>query len=160
MSHVHSMNRRRGFTLIELLVVIAIIGVLVGLLLPSVTAVRDVGGRMESSRNLASLGMSLEDYAHASELLGRNALGLAGKWVKDTTIDRDEAKTLQMAIGDHVEAGEELIRRMLTMLPAVQEPEERSMLRDGILSMRELVRGFDVIRQKLHLLVPPRPGRS
>jgi prepilin-type N-terminal cleavage/methylation domain-containing protein/prepilin-type processing-associated H-X9-DG protein len=59
-------GRRRvysGFTLVELLVVIAIISLLMGIVLPSLSAARDTAKAMHCSVNLRSIGQALQMYA-------------------------------------------------------------------------------------------------
>ena len=52
----------RAFTLVELLVVVTIVGILIGILLPAVHAVREAGRRTVCSNNVRQLALGLMNY--------------------------------------------------------------------------------------------------
>ena len=56
--------KRKGFTLVELLVVIAIIALLMGILMPALSKVRQIANRLVCGTNLSGIGKAMMVYAN------------------------------------------------------------------------------------------------
>ncbi len=84
---IPSIRRGCGFTLIELLVVIAVIGLLVGLLLPTLSAAKHKANAARCLSNLKQFGIALQLYTQDNnDWIVPNADGreeaLGAKWVE------------------------------------------------------------------------------
>jgi prepilin-type N-terminal cleavage/methylation domain-containing protein/prepilin-type processing-associated H-X9-DG protein len=83
-------NIARAFTLIELLVVIAIIALLLSVLMPALSAVKDVGKRIVCSSNIRTMGMANTLYANEEDgwyvpIIDRTTTGTTRTWPSNMT---------------------------------------------------------------------------
>lgn len=94
-------RHKNGFTLIELLVVIAIIGLLLALLFPALTKVRESAKDTNCKSNLATVGKAITAYAndHDGELPATGFYGI------NPTFSRDP-RNFQNSIRDYIGAAE------------------------------------------------------
>ena len=86
--------RRKGFTLVELLVVIAIIALLMGILMPALSRVRQLAFRLTCGTNLSGIGKAMLIYSNDYEDELPRAGGRSTQWgaVRDwTAADRYNA---------------------------------------------------------------------
>lgn len=72
--------KRKGFTLVELLVVIAIIALLMGILMPALSRVRQIAFRMVCGTNLSGIGKAMLIYSNDYEDEFPRAGGRNSKW--------------------------------------------------------------------------------
>ncbi|MHC4508163.1 MAG: prepilin-type N-terminal cleavage/methylation domain-containing protein [Planctomycetota bacterium] len=72
--------KRKGFTLVELLVVIAIIALLMGILMPALSRVRQIAFRMVCGTNLSGIGKAMLIYSNDYDDEFPRAGGRNGKW--------------------------------------------------------------------------------
>jgi prepilin-type N-terminal cleavage/methylation domain-containing protein len=72
--------KRKGFTLVELLVVIAIIALLMGILMPALSKVRQIANRLVCGTNLSGIGKAMMVYANEYEDEFPRAGGRTSVW--------------------------------------------------------------------------------
>jgi prepilin-type N-terminal cleavage/methylation domain-containing protein len=72
--------RKKGFTLVELLVVIAIIALLMGILMPALSRVRQLAFRLTCGTNLSGIGKAMLLYANDYQDELPKAGGRNGTW--------------------------------------------------------------------------------
>ncbi|MBN1806440.1 MAG: prepilin-type N-terminal cleavage/methylation domain-containing protein [Sedimentisphaerales bacterium] len=72
--------KRKGFTLVELLVVIAIIALLMGILMPALSRVRQIAFRMVCGTNLSGIGKAMLIYSNDYDDEFPRAGGRDSKW--------------------------------------------------------------------------------
>ena len=72
--------KKKGFTLVELLVVIAIIALLMGILMPALSKVRQIAFRMVCGTNLSGIGKAMVLYANDYEDEFPRAGGRTSEW--------------------------------------------------------------------------------
>src|SRR3712207_4182975 len=85
---------RAGFTLVELLVVIGIIALLMSILLPTLSRVKEQANRIKCASNIRQIGMAMTTYANQHRGMLPMYKAPAGVWLWDIpSLMRDDLVT-------------------------------------------------------------------
>ena len=136
--------RRKGFTLVELLVVIAIIALLMGILMPALSKVRQLAFRLVCGTNLSGIGKAMLIYAndYADEL--PRAGGPSSIWGRDSVVW--DAKNRQTAYGLNSDGsgGTVTITSSLYLLVKYSEVTPKSFMCKGDPTVKEFEPGSNL----------------
>ena len=87
---------RIAFTLVELLVVIAIIGIMTGMLLPAVQAVRETARRSACASKMAHLAIAAHDYEYAMERFPTGVINSDGGPIESVAVGQHIGHLIQL----------------------------------------------------------------
>ncbi len=122
--------RRKGFTLVELLVVIAIIALLMGILMPALSRVRQLAFRLTCGTNLSGIGKAMLIYANDYEDELPRAGGRNSTW---GALNNFAGATRQQAynVGANGEGGKATISSCFYLLVKYAEVTPKSFVCKG-----------------------------
>ncbi len=109
-------NETRAFTLIELLVVISIIALLVGILLPALSAARDSARVTQCNSNVKGLGTAIQVYLQESKQVfpGGSFNGVDIKWYNSCG-KKGNVAALNAAVGSLTEPEDRVLNPYLDL---------------------------------------------
>ena len=122
---------RKGFTLVELLVVIAIIALLMGILMPALSRVRQIAFRMVCGTNLSGIGKAMLIYANDYEDELPRAGGSTSEWKSKIPMWNAANRKLAYGLNNDGSGGEVTVTSSFYLLVKYSEVTPKSFLCKG-----------------------------
>jgi len=139
--------KRQGFTLVELLVVIAIIALLMGILMPALSRVRQIAFRTTCGTNLSGIGKAMLIYAndYDDELPKAGAKGTTwGSPIADWTGGTARSRTVAFGLDGSGNGGKATITSCFYLLVKYSEVTPKSFICKGDAGTTEFTLSNDI----------------
>lgn len=129
--------RRKGFTLVELLVVIAIIALLMGILMPALSRVKQLAFRLVCGTNLSGIGKAMMIYANDYDDELPRAGGRSSEWQQNSVIWNASDRKAAYKLNADGSGGAATITSSLYLLVKYTDVTPKSFLCKGDASVKE-----------------------